>query len=154
MTAGADGMTLDDMTEARITRIIALLKNHSYQPNPARREYIAKQNNPAKKRPRGIPSTDDKLVQEVVRMMLNAIYKPTFSNNSHGFRPHRSCHTALQADALDLNLTCWRDALVSRNEKKEKEAAISATRDKYSGFFSIITTQKMGQWVQCVDGLL
>jgi retron-type reverse transcriptase len=89
-------MTLDDMTESRITRIIASLKNHSYQPNPARREYIAKQNNPAKKRPLGIPSTDDKLVQEVVRMMLNAIYEPTFSNNSHGFRPHRSCHTALQ----------------------------------------------------------
>jgi group II intron reverse transcriptase/maturase len=97
MTAGADGMTLDDMTEKRIARIIASLKDHSYQPNPARREYIAKQNNPAKKRPLGIPSTDDKLVQEVVRMLLSAIYEPTFSNNSHGFRPNRSCHTALKS---------------------------------------------------------
>ncbi len=95
MTAGADGMTLDDMTEARIERIIASLRNHSYQPNPARREYIAKRANPAKKRPLGIPSTDDKLIQEVVRMILNAIYEPAFSNNSHGFRPRRSCHTAL-----------------------------------------------------------
>lgn len=97
MTAGADGMTLDDMTEARIERIIASLKDHSYQPNPARREYIAKQNNPAKKRPLGIPSTDDKLVQEIVRMLLSAIYEPSFSDNSHGFRPRRSCHTALQS---------------------------------------------------------
>ena len=47
------------------------------------------------KRQLGITSTDDKLVQEVVRMILEAIYEPTFSNNSHGFRPERSCHTAL-----------------------------------------------------------
>jgi group II intron reverse transcriptase/maturase len=97
MTQGADGLTLDDMTDARINRIIASLKDHSYKPNPARRTYIAKHNNPAKKRPLGIPSTDDKLVQEVVRMILSAIYEPTFSNDSHGFRPGRSCHTALQS---------------------------------------------------------
>lgn len=100
-------MTLDDMTEARIVRIIASLKNHSYQPNPVRREYIAKHNNSAKKRPLGIPSTDDKLVQEVVRMMLNAIYEPTFSNNSHGFRPRRSCHTALQDVELLFSGAKW-----------------------------------------------
>ena len=96
MTAGADGLTLDDMSMSRINRIIASLKDHSYQPTPARRTYIAKQNNPAKKRPLGIPSTNDKLVQEVVRMILEAIYEPGFSNNSHGFRPKRSCHTALK----------------------------------------------------------
>ena len=95
MTKGADGLTLDDMTDARINRIIASLKDHSYQPNPARRTYIAKKSNPAKKRPLGIPSSDDKLIQEVVRMILSAIYEPTFSNNSHGFRPQKSCHTAL-----------------------------------------------------------
>lgn len=96
MTAGTDGMTLDGMSMTRINRIIATLKDHSYQPNPARRHYIAKQNNPAKMRPLGIPSTDDKLVQEVVRMLLEAIYEPTFSPRSHGFRPGRSCHTALK----------------------------------------------------------
>ena len=95
MTAGADGMTLDDMSMARINRIIASLKDHSYQPNPARRTYIAKKNS-NKKRPLGIPSTDDKLVQEIIRMLLEAIYEPTFSNHSHGFRPNRSCHTALE----------------------------------------------------------
>ena len=60
-----------------------------------RRVYIAKKNS-SKKRPLGIPSTDDKLLQEVVRMILEAIYEPTFSDNSHGFRPKRSCHTALK----------------------------------------------------------
>ena len=107
MTAGADGMTLDDMTDARIARIIASLKDHSYQPNPARREYIAKQNNPAKKRPLGIPSTNDKLIQEIVRMMLNAIYEPTFLDNSHGFRPQKSCHTALLSVQANFNGVKW-----------------------------------------------
>jgi group II intron reverse transcriptase/maturase len=95
MTVGADGLTLDNMSTSRINRIIASLKDHSYQPNPARRVYIAKKNNPKKTRPLGIPSADDKLVQEVVRMILEAIYEPGFSAYSHGFRPKRSCHTAL-----------------------------------------------------------
>ena len=94
MTAGADGMSIDKMSMARIDRIIASLKDYSYQPNPARRTYIEKKNS-TKKRPLGIPSTDDKLVQEIIRMLLEAIYEPTFSENSHGFRPNRSCHTAL-----------------------------------------------------------
>lgn len=95
MTAGADGQTLDGMSMERIERIIAKMKDHSYQPNPARRVYIAKKNS-NKKRPLGIPSTDDKLIQEIIRMILEAIYEPAFSNNSHGFRPNRSCHTALK----------------------------------------------------------
>lgn len=95
MTAGADGLTLDGMSMERIEKLIARLRDHSYQPNPARRVYIEKKNS-NKKRPLGIPSTDDKLLQEVVRMILEAIYEPTFSENSHGFRPKRSCHTALK----------------------------------------------------------
>lgn len=94
MTAGVDGKTLDGMSMARINNIIAMLKDHSYQPNPARRKYIEKKNS-TKQRPLGIPSTDDKLVQEIIRMILEAIFEPTFSENSHGFRPNRSCHTAL-----------------------------------------------------------
>ena len=93
MTAGVDGKTLDNMSMARINNIILSLKNRSYQPNPARRAYIAKKN--GKMRPLGIPSIDDRLVQEVIRMILEAIFEPNFSNWSHGFRPKRSCHTAL-----------------------------------------------------------
>ncbi len=107
MTAGTDGMTLDDMTEGRIARIIASLKDHSYQPHPARREYIPKKSDPNKTRPLGIPSTDDKLVQEVVRMLLEAIYEPTFSRYSHGFRPKRSCHTALSEIKTTFHGVQW-----------------------------------------------
>lgn len=95
MTPGVDGETLDGMSSPRIERIINALKDHSYRPNPARRTYIAKKNS-SKKRPLGIPSGDDKLVQEVVRMILESIYESTFSDQSHGFRPKRSCHTALE----------------------------------------------------------
>ncbi len=94
MTPGVDGITMDGMSNQRVERIIASLKDHTYQPTPARRTYIEKKNS-KKKRPLGIPSGDDKLVQEVVRMILESIYEPTFSNSSHGFRPKRSCHTAL-----------------------------------------------------------
>ena len=95
MSPGVDGKTLNNMSMGRIQELINSLKNHSYKPNPARREYIQKKSNPNKKRPLGIPSTDDKLVQEVIRMILESIYEPTFSANSHGFRQNRSCHTAL-----------------------------------------------------------
>ena len=94
MTAGADGTTIDGMSNEKINEIIASLRDHSYRPKPAKRVYIAKKNS-NKKRPLGIQSGNDKLVQEVVKMILESIYEPTFSNKSHGFRPNRSCQTAL-----------------------------------------------------------
>ena len=93
MTAGADGKTIDGMSIDRVEQLIGSLKNETYQPNPSKRTYIPKKN--GKKRPLGIPSFDDKLVQEVVRMILEAIYEGSFEHTSHGFRPKRSCHTAL-----------------------------------------------------------
>ena len=93
MTAGTDGRTIDGMGMERVNRLIESLKNHSYQPKPAKRQYIRKKN--GKLRPLGVPSFDDKLVQEVARMILESIYEPNFSSLSHGFRPGRSCHTAL-----------------------------------------------------------
>lgn len=94
MTAGADGTTIDGMSNERIEGIIVSLRDRSYKPKPARREYIAKKNS-NKKRPLGIQSGNDKLVQEVVKMILESIYEPTFSKKSHGFRPNKSCQTAL-----------------------------------------------------------
>lgn len=93
MTPGTDGETMDGMNLAKITRLIDSLKDETYTPNPARRTYIPKKN--GKMRPLGIPSWNDKLVQEVARMILQAIYEGAFSDRSHGFRPYRSCHTAL-----------------------------------------------------------
>ncbi len=105
MTAGTDGKTIDGMGMDRIQKLIESMKNHNYQPNPARRTYIEKKN--GKKRPLGIPSFDDKLVQEVVRIILESIYEPTFSNLSHGFRPNRSCHTALEQIQAKFTGTKW-----------------------------------------------
>lgn len=93
MTEGADGQTIDGMSMKRIETLIEKLRDFSYQPSPARRIYIPKSN--GKMRPLGIPSFEDKLVQEVVRMILESIYEPTFKDCSHGFRPKRSCHTAI-----------------------------------------------------------
>jgi len=93
MTKGADNRTIDGMSLKRIDNLIASLKSESYHPAPARRKYIPKKN--GKKRPLGIPSFDDKLLQEVIRMILESIYEGHFEETSHGFRPNRSCHTAL-----------------------------------------------------------
>lgn len=106
MTAGADGTTIDGMGNQRIERIILSLRDRSYQPKPARREYIAKKNS-NKERPLGIQSGDDKLVQEAVKMILESIYEPNFSDKSHGFRPNRSCQTALKQIQKTFTGTNW-----------------------------------------------
>ncbi len=93
LTKGADGKTIDGMSIERIQNIIDKLREQSYRPHPAKRVYIPKEKQG--KRPLGIPSFDDKLVQEVLRLILESIYEPQFLETSHGFRPQRSCHTAL-----------------------------------------------------------
>lgn len=94
MTPGSEGETIDGMSLERIQMLIQNLRDFSYQPKPSRRVYIPKKN--GGKRPLGVPSFEDKLLQEVLRMILNSIYDPMFSTKSHGFRENRSCHTALK----------------------------------------------------------
>lgn len=106
MTAGSDGNTLSGMSIERIEKIISSLKDHTYKPNPARRTYIEKKNS-NKKRPLGIPSSDDRLVQEVVKLILESIYEPNFSKYSHGFRPNKSCHTALNQIEVQFSGAKW-----------------------------------------------
>lgn len=107
MTKGTDGKTIDGTSLARIDKLIESLRNYSYHPQPARRVYIPKKNNPSKMRPLGIPSFEDKLLQEVIRMLLASIYEDTFSPHSHGFRPNRSCHTALTEIKRTFTGTTW-----------------------------------------------
>jgi group II intron reverse transcriptase/maturase len=106
MTAGADGETADGMSLGRIGRIIDAVRHERYRFKPARRVYIPKKNT-SKKRPLGLPSWSDKLVGEVVRLLLEAYYEPTFSDRSHGFRPRRGCHTALTEVANIWKGTTW-----------------------------------------------
>ncbi len=105
MTKGIDNSTIDEMSLPRIEQLIGKLKDETYQPNPSRRTYIPKKN--GKMRPLGIPSFDDKLVQEVIRMILEAIFEKQFTHSSHGFRPQRSCHTALAQIKATFTGTKW-----------------------------------------------
>lgn len=105
ITKGVDRNTLDGFSEERVNHLIGLLARREYCPKPARRTYIPKKN--GKLRPLGIPTGDDKLVQEVVRILLEQIYEPIFSENSHGFRPGKSCHSALRQVKNVWNGTKW-----------------------------------------------
>ena len=104
-TKGINNDTIDGMSIIRIESLIGKLKDQTYQPKPARRTYIPKKN--GKLRPLGIPTFEDKLIQEVVRRILESIYEPQFTNHSHGFRTNRSCHTALKEIRNTFTGTRW-----------------------------------------------
>jgi len=106
MTPGTDGQTLDGYSVEDIQKMIGLLRTEQYRPTPVRRVYIPKKVK-GKRRPLGVPSPRDKLVQECIRLILEAIYEPNFHDNSHGFRPGRSCHTALESLRRNWVGTKW-----------------------------------------------
>ena len=105
MTPGATQETADGMSLARIGRIVEKMRHERYRFAPVRRVHIPKKN--GKTRPLGLPTWSDKLVGEVVRLLLEAYYEPTFSDRSHGFRPRRGCHTALREIAHTWTGTAW-----------------------------------------------
>jgi group II intron reverse transcriptase/maturase len=105
MTPGVGGETADGMSEEKIEQITEAMRRERYRFAPARRVYIPKKN--GKLRPLGLPSWSDKLVGEVVRLILEAIYEPTFSDLSHGFRRSRGCHTALRGIRDNWSGTVW-----------------------------------------------
>ena len=105
MTPGASAETADGMSEGKIDQIIEAMRHERYRFCPARRVYIPKRN--GKLRPLGLPSWSDKLVGEVVRLLLEAIYEPRFSDRSHGFRKGRGCHTALREIRETWTGTTW-----------------------------------------------
>ena len=105
MTPGVIGETVDGMSLGKIDRIIDAMRHERYRFSPARRIYIPKKN--GKLRPLGLPTWSDKLVGEVVRLLLEAYYETTFSDRSYGFRPRRGCHTALRTVAETWTGTTW-----------------------------------------------
>ncbi len=94
MTPGVTAETVDAMSLEKIDGIIDALRREAYRWSPARRTHIPKKD--GKKRPLGLPTWSDKLVQEALRLLLDAYYEPRFSSHSHGFRRGRGCHTALR----------------------------------------------------------
>ena len=105
MTPGACGETADGMSLAKIGRIIDALRHERYRFQPVKRVYIPKRS--GKLRPLGLPSWSDKLVGEVIRLLLDAYYEPAFSDRAYGFRPGRGCHTALTDVAISWTGTTW-----------------------------------------------
>jgi len=105
MTPGVTGEIVDGMSLAKIDVIIGALRSESYRWSAARRVYIPKKD--GRRRPLGMPVWSDKIVAEVVRMLLEAYYDVRFSDRSHGFRPGRGCHTALREVANTWTGTTW-----------------------------------------------
>src|SRR3954471_11513463 len=105
MTPGVTQETVDGMSQAKIGRIIDAMRHERYRFRPVRRVHIPKKN--GKLRPLGLPSWSDKLVGEVVRLLLEAYYEPAFSDASHGFRRKRGCHTALRQISDTWTGTVW-----------------------------------------------
>ncbi len=106
MTAGTTPETVDGMALPKIDTIIEQLRSERYRWTAVRRVYIEKKNS-LKKRPLGIPTWSDKLLQEVIRLILEAYFDPQFSPHSHGFRPHRGCHSALTEIYHTWTGTTW-----------------------------------------------
>ena len=106
LTPGITPETADGMSLAKIDRIIAQLRTETFRWTPVRRVQVAKPNS-TKTRALGLPTWRDKLVQEVIRLILEAYYEPQFSPHSHGFRPGRGCHTALQEIRHNWAGTAW-----------------------------------------------
>ena len=105
MTPGADAETADGMTLGKIDRIIDAVRHERYRFKPVRRLYIPKKD--GKQRPLGLPTWSDKLLGEVIRLLVEAYYEPQFSDHSHGYRPDRGCHTALSEVAINWTGTTW-----------------------------------------------
>jgi group II intron reverse transcriptase/maturase len=105
MTPGVTPETVDGMSQGKIAVIIEAMRHERYRFTPVRRVHIPKRNGAT--RPLGLPTWSDKLVGEVVRLLLEAYYEPTFSDRSHGFRPGRGCHTALREIANTWTGTAW-----------------------------------------------
>ena len=105
MTPGPSQETADGMSEGLIDEVIGQMRRERYRFSPARRAWIPKKN--GKLRPLGLPSWPDKLVGEVVRLLLEAYYEPRFSGRSHGFRKGKGCHTALREIRDTWTGTTW-----------------------------------------------
>ena len=131
LTPGVTPETVDGMSLEKIDKIIQALRAERYQWTPVRRTYIPKKN--GKLRPLSMPSWSDKLLQEVIRSILEAYYEPQFRDCSHGFRPKRGCHTALLRVSQKGRGTKWfiEGDLRACFDKIEHSILLNILREKF-----------------------
>jgi len=130
MTRGTTSETVDGMALGKIERLIDDLRHERFRWTPVRRTYIVKKN--GKLRPLGIPTWTDKLLQEAIRLILEAYYEPQFSPHSHGFRPDRGCHTALREMEQTWTGTKWyvEGDIAQCFDRLDHQVLISILREK------------------------
>lgn len=145
MTPGATEETVDAMSLHKIQAIIEELRQERYRWTPVRRSYIEKKNS-TKKRPLGLPAWSDKLLQEVMRLILEAYYEPQFSDHSHGFRPKHGCHTALREISRTWRGTTWfiEGDITSYFDSIDHEIMLSILRENIHG----------NRFIRIIDNLL
>jgi group II intron reverse transcriptase/maturase len=145
MTPGVTKETVDGMDLDKIQAIIEKLRKEQFRWSPAKRVYIEKKNS-TRKRPLGMPTWSDKLLQEVIRLLLEAYYEPQFSDLSHGFRPNRGCHTALGKIHHTWNGTTWfiEGDISQCFDGLDHEVLLSILREKIHD----------GRFVGLIEGLL
>jgi group II intron reverse transcriptase/maturase len=150
ITKGVDNITLDGFSKHRVSNIIQSLREKTYQPQAVRRVYIPKEN--GKKRPLGIPTGTDKLVQEVARIILEKIYEPIFSKDSHGFRKGRSCHSALSGIGTYWNGTKWLAKIDVKgffdNINHDKLLSLMQTKIEDKRFLKLVTMMLNAGYVE------
>lgn len=144
MTEGATSETVDGMSLKKIDTIIDALRYERYRWTPVRRIFISKKN--GKSRPLGLPTWSDKLLQEVIRLILDAYYEPQFSNHSHGFRTKRGCHTALQEVMQKGRGTKWfiEGDLIACFDKIDHTILINILKEKFQD----------NRFIRLISGLL
>jgi group II intron reverse transcriptase/maturase len=131
MTKGSTNETIDAMSLKKIEAIIDALRHERYRWTPVKRIYIPKKS--GKLRPLGLPSWSDKLLQEVIRLILEAYYEPQFSDHSHGFRPERGCHTALTKVKETWTGTKWflEGDITQCFDRIDHQVLLSILREKF-----------------------
>lgn len=144
MTEGATSETVDGMSLKKIDTIIDALRYERYRWTPVRRIFTSKKN--GKSRPLGLPTWSDKLLQEVIRLILDAYYEPQFSNHSHGFRTKRGCHTALQEVMQKGRGTKWfiEGDLIACFDKIDHTILINILKEKFQD----------NRFIRLISGLL
>lgn len=152
---GIDSVSVENVTIPSLYRLASLLKSGIYRPKPVKRVFIPKGNS-GKLRPLGIASTQDKIVQKAILVLLEPIFEPDFLETSHGFRENRSCHSALEHIYFHWGSTKWfiEANFVGCFDNFSHSKVLHLINKKVNDYrFSMLTRAQLRVGYVCYDGL-